>query len=148
MILRISFTHFSNYLWPQNNFFISTFPARENWSGYTTDMNLDWGAVGLGNLTRQKMFGQFCNFSFKNVIPPLAWLDKRPAAALPSSSQTQGSSSARAVMENGKNEILDVDWPQLDSHVWLLVVGFIHWPLKIFKFSFFCSPVVQRLVNH
>ena len=72
-------------------------------------MNLDRGASGLGNLTRQKMFGQFYNFSFRNLILPLAWLDRRPVAALPSSSQTPGSSSARAVMENGKNENFDVD---------------------------------------
>ena len=55
------------------------------------------------------MFGQICNFSFKNLSLPLAWLDRRPAAALPSSSQTPGSSSARAVMENGKDGIIDVD---------------------------------------
>ena len=102
---------FSNYDLKINSFFFfSTFPAQENWSGYPTDTNLDRGASGQGNLTRQKkMFGQFCNFSFKNVILPLVWLDKRPAAALPSSSQTQDSSSARAVMENGKDGIIDVN---------------------------------------
>ena len=105
MILRISITHFSDYDL-EIIFFFSTFPARENWPGYPTDMNLDRGTVGLGNLTRQKMFGQFCNFSFKNLSPPLVWLDKHPAAASPSSSQTQGSSSARAVMENGKTKFL------------------------------------------
>ena len=99
-------------------------------------------ASGLGNLTRQKMFGQFCNFSFKNLILPLAWLDRRPAAASPSSSQTQGSSSARAVMENGKTKFLM--WIDHSLTASLMISCWFHsliiQNLQIFLFLLACGP--------